>query len=929
MDSEVVAASAQSPTLPERLGLDPSLHAHYLALLLLGVDPNKLPLPTRGRECNYDDFKGTDRTLAVALALNAETPLLYVEHVGRCYRPASVQTPHLYRPFEDYEIKRLVKRLWMRNLRLMGSLDTKKIKECVEMVKECTREYQEDLSRRYIAITPELFWDTDLGTLTEAPEQPVFFSLFDTPNPNNHFIKIPPFTKAQIDTLKEEYQKSLKYLEQHNGDLPEDYLFVSLWANYSHDVYMDIMKMFASPFMRRKPFGSFMAIGLKRNGKTAATGDFMKTLLGTANCSSIQLAQLGDPHHNATLQWTLWNAPDEEDERPTQYATIFKGLALDTPIPTPNGFSTMGELQEGDIVYDRNFKPTKILHKSEVHYNPCYRIEFTTGETVIADHEHRWVARVGDRGDYSAEQVYTTKELASLILDKTIKIANPQDNGTTLPEQLPVDPYVLGCWLGDGDKNQGIITNPSSALWQEIRRRGYEISENGERRAGRCERRTIYGLFLGLRQLGLLGHKSLPPLYLRAGRQIRLDVLRGLMDTDGSFGEAGPNRGGCVKMSTAQEWQRDAVCQLVSSLGWTPTCTVGYRTDFGKRVKVYEVAFAPTEDVFLTRNQGAKYTSSAHGALCRYVKSITPVATVPTQCIEVSSPTHTYLFGEGHIVTHNTIADHGEIKVSKLYSQEPITIDCNFMCAFPMNHHPVWTGSGAAACVARSLIIEFTHRFQEDQNPRTFAERTFTADLFSHILGPILALATYYLDRPIVFSETMRRQQYSLEGEMDSHTTYYDHFIAFFDGFQSVKLLYEDYKLWCAAHEVPVSSLPAFKLAFGAFTAPGRKNIRANGAEVKGYHLHQVGKLPLITDETYEVCGQRLGPVSRYQDSREPLQFSIVERCEAAVESKFGDKFEQQLNSLIISAQAAIAKRPEPELPPAPVQQPLEDDIFK
>lgn len=594
---EALSLTLAAPPEPaEYLGLNPDHHAHYLALLLLGVPPTHLPLPTRGGEYNYDSFKGADRTLAVALAINAQTDLLYVESTEKCYQSIS---PHLYKPFDDHQIKRLVKQLWMKNLKLLGSLETKKIKESVEMVKECTKEYQEDLSRRYISVTPTLFWDTEMGCLTDTPEQPVFFRLFDTPNPNNHFIKIPEFTSTQVATLHDSYQRSLAYLSSHDGDLPEDYEFVTLWADHSHDVYMDIMKMFASPFMRRKPFGSFMAIGLKRNGKTAATGDFMKTLVGTANCSAIQLAELGNPHQNAALQWTLWNAPDEEDEKPTQYATIFK-----------------------------------------------------------------------------------------------------------------------------------------------------------------------------------------------------------------------------------------------------------------------------------------------------------------------------------------TIADHGEIKVDKLYSQTPIPINCDFMCAFPMNHHPVWTGSGAAACVARSLIIEFTHRFEEDSNPQTFAERTFTADLFASILGPILALATYHLDRPIQFSETMRRQQYALEGEMDSHTTYLDRFIAFFDGFQSVKVVYEDYKLWCAAHDVPASTLSAFKLAFGAFTAAGQKSIKVDGKVTKGYRVRQPGKKPLFPDQVYTIVGDKqVGPLCRYQDPKEPLHYSIVERCEAIIEEKFGEQAEEQLNRMIITAQSNMREK-QPELPPEPEPQTLNDDIF-
>ena len=68
----------------------------------------------------------------------------------------------------------------------------------------------------------------------------------------------------------------------------------------------------------------------------------------------------------------------------------WKGLPLDTEIPTPNGFKLLKDLQEGNYIYDKDGCITKILHKSEIHYNPCYKIKFDNGDEIIADHEHRW-----------------------------------------------------------------------------------------------------------------------------------------------------------------------------------------------------------------------------------------------------------------------------------------------------------------------------------------------------------------------------------------------------------------------------------------------------------------------------------------------------------------------------------------------------------
>lgn len=96
------------------------------------------------------------------------------------------------------------------------------------------------------------------------------------------------------------------------------------------------------------------------------------------------------------------------------YVLDWKGLDVNLPILTTEGWKTMGTVQEGDFVYDENLKPTKILHTSSVHHNPCYKIHFKkyhpNGEevySVIADSEHRWKVTVINEG----EKIVTTEEL--------------------------------------------------------------------------------------------------------------------------------------------------------------------------------------------------------------------------------------------------------------------------------------------------------------------------------------------------------------------------------------------------------------------------------------------------------------------------------------------------------------------------------------
>ena len=90
----------------------------------------------------------------------------------------------------------------------------------------------------------------------------------------------------------------------------------------------------------------------------------------------------------------------------------WKGLALDTEILTTKGFKQMKDITLDDILYDRDMCETKILHKSEIHHNPCYKLTFECPgffkRDVIADHEHRWVVK--EKG------VLTTEELKEGML---------------------------------------------------------------------------------------------------------------------------------------------------------------------------------------------------------------------------------------------------------------------------------------------------------------------------------------------------------------------------------------------------------------------------------------------------------------------------------------------------------------------------------
>ena len=339
----------------------------------------------------------------------------------------------------------------------------------------------------------------------------------------------------------------------------------------------------------------------------------------------------------------------------------WKGLPLDTEIPTLEGWSTIKDVQEGDTIFDKDGNPTKILHKSEVHHNPCYKITFDNGDTIVADHEHRWEISFSTsksskyHGEYKT-QVMTTEEIATYLDSISEKrtsyniprIVNPKPIKLENKE-LPIDPYVLGCWLGDGSKQCGAITNETNNVLEEIQRRGYALGDDISSE-GSTPTYTILGIYGKLKKLNLINNKHIPIIYQRASYEQRLDLLRGLMDTDGYYNSKRKR----FVMETSQDWQCYDFIKLLASLGIKATKFDIIKKLNGKEFHAYSINFSTRGlNPFLMRNQDIVYPTR-DSCTYRNIDKVELVETVPTQCLEVDSPSHTFLCTDKMIVTHNT-----------------------------------------------------------------------------------------------------------------------------------------------------------------------------------------------------------------------------------------------------------------------------------
>lgn len=330
----------------------------------------------------------------------------------------------------------------------------------------------------------------------------------------------------------------------------------------------------------------------------------------------------------------------------------YKGLDVTTPIPTPAGWKTMAEIQVGDMVFGSDGIPCTVIGKSEVHQKPCRRVMFDDNTSIVCDNEHLWFTKYGHKsrkgtykyGVHSTDFIMKTVKKSGGQSSHMIPVASPLQLPTA---DLPIHPYIYGLWLGDGTRTSGTITNIDNHIWDRIKDLGFTITEPTENMT-----KTIHGLRKLLRKNNLLGHKVVPDIYLRASENQRLELLRGLMDSDGSWNIV---RNQAVFVNTDKHLAL-VVQELVRSLGSRATLIPYTAHGFGITRESYFVNFTPSGwNPFFTPTKSDKVRLSGTAMSRRHmIVDVIPTVIVPTQCIMVDSPDNTYLCGDQMIPTHNT-----------------------------------------------------------------------------------------------------------------------------------------------------------------------------------------------------------------------------------------------------------------------------------
>lgn len=171
-----------------------------------------------------------------------------------------------------------------------------------------------------------------------------------------------------------------------------------------------------------------------------------------------------------------------------------KALKLDTPLPTPTGWTTMGAVAVGDQLIGADGNPTRVVAATEVMFGrPCFEVEFSDGTVIVADAEHQWLtdtrtsrksaqaAAVGynrTKNQRTFAEVRTTREIAQTLRCRTADRRLNHSVVNAAPLQAPerdllVPPYTLGAWLGDGTTASAQITTEDAEVIMRIEAEGF------------------------------------------------------------------------------------------------------------------------------------------------------------------------------------------------------------------------------------------------------------------------------------------------------------------------------------------------------------------------------------------------------------------------------------------------------------------------
>ncbi|MGR7000335.1 DnaB-like helicase C-terminal domain-containing protein [Yinghuangia aomiensis] len=414
-----------------------------------------------------------------------------------------------------------------------------------------------------------------------------------------------------------------------------------------------------------------------------------------------------------------------------------KALALDTPLPTPTGWTTMGDVRVGDLLIGADGRATKVVAATEVLLGrPCYEVHFSDGSVIVADAEHQWltetrasrrsaqaalVGHSGVRRQQAVGSVTTTRAIAETLrcatADQRLNHAVRNAAPLRLPaRELPLSPYALGMWLGDGNSAGARFTTADPEIVAELRAEGLRVEPTHAKMAyslrlpaedvvaprecvvcgalfiPKTSQVRTCGRSCGGRARFVSAPVSGPTCPECGATSSGTAMCRGCRRSRGSvqailrtLGVLGNKHIPAEYARASEQQRRDLLAGLLDTDGYvSPSGTVqlaltnrrlahdalelilslGYQATMrtrqvrGRTVDsstCYRITFTPHDPVFRLPRKLARQTTREYPTTrMRYITEVRAIESVPVRCVQVDNDDHLYLAGESWIPTHNS-----------------------------------------------------------------------------------------------------------------------------------------------------------------------------------------------------------------------------------------------------------------------------------
>jgi superfamily II DNA or RNA helicase len=328
-----------------------------------------------------------------------------------------------------------------------------------------------------------------------------------------------------------------------------------------------------------------------------------------------------------------------------------KSLADSEPVLTPAGWVPIGAVRVGDYVVGRDGMPTRVRGVYPQGSLDVYRLMFDDGTYSRCSADHLWAVQTRDDKNHGRPlKVLTTAQISeSISRGWYVPVSLPWEGQE---KSLPLDPYLLGVLLGDGGVTQNVMVStadveilnrvkeavrfvsPNLSV-KHVANYDYRISTQWGKHYSNPIRDTLAALGLRVKSRA----KFVPRMYLESSRSQRLEMLRGLMDTDGCCGKSGPAEFAVTSRQLAED-----VAELVRSLGGV--------TRVREKSGVYRVTVNTTDNPFHLERKALRYRFPSRSHTKKIV-SVTHDGCESCTCIKVAAPDSLFVT-RSFIVTHNT-----------------------------------------------------------------------------------------------------------------------------------------------------------------------------------------------------------------------------------------------------------------------------------